>query len=160
MIRKAKTGDIKDIIELEKKYYDGYSVSEGLLLKWIENGNFYIAEENSKIIGSIYFEFLDEIKDLPWHHEPIVGLGKYIYISEIAVESGEMVSVLFAEVLKSAKKNDCEGIVWLTGIKLNHDKIEKAFLKSNGFEKYKDVKNWECSPNYFIDDHSLWIKNL
>jgi len=160
MIRKAGTSDIADIIELEKNYYDGYSISEDLLLKWIENGNFFVFEENSKIVGSIYFEFLAEIKDLPWHHEPITGLGKYVYISEIAVESDKIIDILFVEVLKMAKENNCESIVWLTGVKSNHDKIEQKFLKSNGFEKYKDVKNWECSPNYFIDDHSLWIKKI
>jgi len=160
MIRKAEVIDPKSIIELEKEYYDKYSISEDLLLKWIKNGNFYVAEENSKIIGSIYFEFLDEIKDLPWCHEPIAGLGKYIYISEVAAESGEINPALFDEVLKAGRENNCEGIVWLTGVKSNHDKIEQKFLKSNGFEKYKDVDNWECSPNYFINDHSLWIKRL
>jgi len=160
MIRKAEEKDIKNIIELEKRYYDGYSMPEGLLLKWIENGNFFVAEEDSKITGSIYFEFLDEIKDLPWHHEPIAGTGKYVYISEVGTDTDEINPALFDEVLKAGKENGCEGIVWLTGVKSNHDKIERKFLESNGFEKYKDVENWECAPGHFVNDHSLWLKKI
>lgn len=160
MIRKAEKIDSKNIIELEKRYYDGYSISEDLLSKWISNGNFYICEEDSKIIGSIYFEFIDKIKDLPWHHEPIIGNGKYAYISEIAVNSENVVPALFQKVMDTAKQKNCEAIIWLTGVKSNHDKIEQGFLKSSGFEKFKDVKDWECAPNYFIDDHSLWVKKL
>jgi hypothetical protein len=160
MIRKAKIIDAKSIIELEKRYYDGYSISEDFLLKWIRNGNFYVSEENSKITDSIYFEYLDEIKDLPWCHEPISETGKYIYISEVGTDKDEINPDLFKEALKAVRENNCEGIIWLTGVKSNHDRIEQAFLKSNGFEKYKDVENWECSPNYFINDHSLWIKDL
>ena len=160
MVRKANIEDLKQIIELEKKYYEGYSISEELLNKWIKNGNFFVIEEESKILGSIYFEFLDEIKDLPWYHEPINKQGKYIYISEIAVDSQDKISILFNEVIKVAKENNCEAIIWLTGEKSNHDKIEQNFLKENGFEIFKNIENWECSPGYFIHDHSLWLKKL
>jgi len=160
MIRKANTSDLKQIIELEKDYYESYSISEEILTKWIENGNFFVIEENSKIVGSIYFEFLNEIKDLPWYHKPIKGLGRYIYISEIAVDSKDKVPILFEEVLKAARENNCEAIVWLTGDKGTHDKIEQDFLKANSFEIFKLVENWECSPEYFIHDHSIWVKKL
>jgi hypothetical protein len=160
MIRKAITQDLKQIIELEKEYYTGHSISEEILVKWIKNGNFFVLEENSAIVGSIYFEFLDEIKDLPWYHEPIKSLGKYAYISEIAVDSDDKVPALFDEVLKVARKNDCEGIIWLTGEKGNHDKIEQGFIKTNSFKVFKKVENWECAPGYFVNDHSLWLKKL
>ena len=160
MIRKANVSDSKQIIELEKEYYEGYSTSEGVLAKWIENGNFFVMEENYKILGSIYFEFLNEIKDLPWYHEPIKGLGKYVYISEIAIDSKDKIPILFSEVLKVAEGNDCEAIIWLTGEKSNHDKIEQGFLKANGFKITKKVENWECVPEYFVHDHSLWVKTL
>jgi len=160
MIRKANISDSKQIIELEKKYYDSYSISEEILAKWLENGNFFVIEENSKIVGSIYLEFLDEIKDLPWYHEPVKGLGKYVYISEIAVDSKDKVPILFKEVLKVAKENNCEAIVWLTGEKSNHDKVEQGFLKANSFKIFKQVENWECAPEYFVHDHSLWLKKI
>lgn len=162
MIREANVSDSKQIIgqiiELEKEYYDGYSISEEILVKWIENGNFFVIEENSKIAGSIYFEFLNEIKDLPWCHEPITGIGKYIYISEIAIDSEDRIPILFSKVLEAAKENHCEAIVWMTGEKGSHDKIEQDFLKTNGFKIAKKVENWECAPGYFVQDHSLWLK--
>ncbi len=160
MIREVNISDSKQIIELEKDYYEEYSISEGVLTKWIENGNFFVMEENSKIVGSIYFEFLNEIKDLPWYHEPIKGLGKYVYVSEIAIDSKDKIPILFNEVLKVAEKNNCEAIIWLTGEKGSHDKIEQDFLKANGFKISKRVENWECSPGYFVHDHSLWLKEL
>ena len=160
MIREANKSDSKQIIELEKRYYDGHSISEELLIKWMENGNFFVIEQDSKIVGSIYFEFLNEIKDLPWHHESVKGLGKYIYISEIAVDSKDRVSLLFSRVLEVAKENNCEGIIWLTGEKANHDKIEQGFLKTNSFKVFKPVENWEAAPGYFLQDHSLWLMKL
>ena len=160
MVRKANVSDSKQIIELEKDYYEGYSISEEILVKWIENGNFFVIEDDSKIVGSIYFEFLDEIKDLPWYHEPIKGLGKYVYISEIAIDSKDRISILFNKVLEVAEENNCEAIVWLTGEKGSHDKIEQDFLKTNGFKITKKVDNWECAPGYFVHDHSLWLKEL
>lgn len=160
MVRKANKSDSKQIITLEKEYYDGYSISQEFLIKWIENGNFFVIEENSKVVGSIYFEFLDEIKDLPWCHEPIKGTGKYAYISEIAVDCKDRIPILFSEVLRVAKENNCEGVVWLTGEKSNHDKTEQNFLKANNFKVFKRVENWECAPGYFIRDHSLWLKEL
>ena len=160
MIRKANISDSEQIIELEKGYYDGYSISEESLVEWIKNGNFFVIEDGLKLVGSIYFEFLDEIKDLPWEHEPIKGPGKYIYISEIAIDSTERIPILFDEVLKSAKVNKCEAIIWLTGEGGNHDKTETDFLKGNAFEVFRKVDNWECSPGYFVHDHSLWLKKL
>jgi len=160
MTREANISDLKQIIELEKEYYKGYSISEELLAKWIENGNFSVIEENSKIVGSIYFEFLNEIKDLPWCHESIKGLGKYIYISEIAVDSKNRVPILFNQVLKVAEENNCKAVIWLTGEKSNHDKIEQEFLKTNDFKIFKPVENWECAPGQFIHDHSLWVKEI
>ena len=160
MIRKANISDSKQIIELEKGYYDGYSISENVLVKWINNGNFFAIEEDSKLVGSIYFEFLDEIKDLAWEHEPIKGPCKFIYISEVAVDSPDRIPILFDEVLKSAELNKCEAIVWLTGEGGNHDKTERKFLEKNDFKLFKKVESWECFPGHFIQDHSLWLKEI
>lgn len=160
MVREANKSDSRQIIELEKEYYEGYSISEEKLVEWIENGNFFVIEENSKIVGSIYFEFLNEIKDLPWCHEPIKGLGKYIYISEIAVDSKDRVPILFNQVLKVAKENNCKAIIWLTGEKSHHDKIEQEFLQKNDFKIFRPVEKWECAPGRFIHDHSLWLKEI
>ncbi len=119
-----------------------------------------MSEENSKVVGSIYFEFLDEIKNLPWYHEPTIEKGEYVYISEITVDSKIRIPELFNQVVKLAKENDCHEIIWLTGEKHNHDRIEQEFLKKNDFSIFKRVENWECSPGYFVHDHSLWLKKI
>ena len=161
MIQQAKISDIKQIQELEKMYYDGYFISESILAQWIKNRYFFLIEEDSKIVGSIYFEFLDEIKDLPWEHPSIKNkTGKYVYISEISIDFPERINELFAKIVKTAKDANCAAIIWLTGEKAKHDRIEQKFLEQNGFKVYKKVDNWECSPKYFIHDHSLWIKEL
>lgn len=157
MIRKASLVDIDQIRKLEMNYYSGHNISERILVKWIKNGNFFVIEEDSKIVGSIYFEFLEEIKDLPWEHDPMEKeSGTYIYISEIAADSKERIPILFEKVLEAAK--DCEAIIWLTGEKSTHDQIEQEFLKKNKFKKYTSVENWECAPGRFVNDHSLYIK--
>ncbi|UCD04296.1 MAG: hypothetical protein JSW73_01505 [Candidatus Woesearchaeota archaeon] len=157
MIRKASLVDIDKIKRLEMNYYSGSHISERILVKWIKNGNFFVIEEDSRIVGSIYFEFLDEIKDLPWEHDPIgVESGKYIYISEIAVDSKERIPILFEKVSEAA--NGCEGIIWLTGERSNHDKIEYEFVKNNGFKRYKHITYWECAPDRFVNDHTLYTK--
>jgi len=157
MIRKASLEDIDKIRRLERDYYNDHSISERILVKWIKNGNFFVIEEDSIIVGSIYFEFLDEIKDLPWEHDPIgAESGKYIYISEIAVDSKERIPILFEKVSKAAK--GCEGIIWITGEKSKHDQIEQEFLKKNKFKKYKHVTYWEITPDNFVNDHNLYLK--
>ncbi len=161
MKRPVRAIDVKQIQELEESYYDGYFISEAVLSSWIKDGNFFVIEENSKIVGSIYFEFLNEIRDLPWEHQPINNkTGKYIYISEIAVDSIERIDGLFTEVLKAAKGAKCKAILWLTGEKSKHDKFEKEFLAKNNFRNPQKVEKWECSPGYFIHDHSIWIKEF
>lgn len=157
MIRNASLVDIDQIKKLEMKYYNNKCISERILVKWIKNGNFFVMEEDSKIVGSIYFEFLDEIKDLPWEHEPLLQeSGKYIYISEISADSKERIPVLFEKALEAAK--DFEEVIWLAGNKAEHDQIAQEFLKKNSFKKYTSVENWECSPNKFTEGHNLYTK--
>lgn len=87
---------------------------------------------------------------------------KYVYISEVSVkkESSNILQKLFNKVLKKAKEDKCQKIIWLTGKKKNHDKIEKKLILKNGFKKIRDVKNWEAYPNYFVPDHSLWGRDV
>jgi N-acetylglutamate synthase-like GNAT family acetyltransferase len=160
MLRKAKSGDADKIIELEKSYYDGYSISKNVLVGWTKTGRYYIVEKDGAVVGSIYFEFLSEIKDLPWEHKPIDEEPNYVYISEVAVKSEDVIPKLFSKVLEAAQKRSVKAVLWLTGEKARHDQIEQNFLKSNGFELKQRVKKWECSPDYFISDHNIWIKKI
>jgi len=159
-LRKANPKDADKIVELEKNYYDGYSISKNVLTEWLGTGRYYVIEKNGIVIGSMYFEFVKEIKDLPWEHEAVDEEPNYVYISEIAVKSEDVIKELFSKVVEIASERDCKGILWLTGEKSKHDQIEQRFLKSNGFELKQHVEKWECSPGYFIRDHNIWIKKL
>jgi len=159
-IRKANQNDVDKIIKLEKYYYDGYSISENVLEKWIKTGRYYVIEKDGIVIGSIYFEFLKEIRDLPWEHETVNEEPNYVYISEIAVKSENILKELFSKVLESAREHNVKSILWLTGEKSKHDHIEQKFLKSNGFKLKQHVEKWECAPGYFISDHNIWELNL
>jgi UDP:flavonoid glycosyltransferase YjiC (YdhE family) len=160
MLREANTNDVDKIIELEKDYYDGYSISKNVLENWIRTGRYYVVEKDGMIVGSIYFEFLQEIKDLPWEHETVDEEPNYIYISEIAIKSEDVLQELFSKVLEAAQEHNVKAILWLTGEKSKHDQIEQRFLKLNGFILEKHVDRWECAPGYFIDDHNIWIKKI
>lgn len=160
MIRNARLIDVDKIIELEKDYYDTYSINKHVLTEWIKTGRYYVIEKDGAIIGSMYFEFLKEIKQLPWEHKAVDEEPNYLYISEVAVKSEDVLIELFSNVLEKATENNVKGILWLTGEKSKHDKIEQKFLKSDGFKLRKHVDRWECSPGYFISDHNIWIKSL
>ena len=158
MLRKANPNDIDKIVELEKDYYDGYSISKNILENWIRTGRYHVVEKDGIVIGSIYFEFLQEIKDLPWEHNAVDEEPNYVYISEIAVRSEDVLQELFSKVLEVAQEHSTKAILWLTGEKSKHDHIEQRFLKSNGFKLKQHVEKWDCAPGYFLDDHNIWIK--
>ena len=160
MLRKANSSDVDKIVELEKDYYDGYSISKNILTDWIRTGRYYVAEKDGIVVGSIYFEFLEEIKDLPWEHEVVNEKSNYVYISEVAVKSEDILQELFSKVLEAAREHNVKAILWLTGEKSKHDKIEQRFLKSNGFKFKQHVEKWECAPGYFISDHNIWELKL
>jgi len=160
MLRRARQSDVDKIVELEKGYYDGYFISKNILAEWIKTGRYYVVERDSVVTGSIYFEFLEDVKDLPWEHEAVDEKPNYVYISEIAVKTEDVLQELFSKVLKVAKEQNVKAILWLTGEKAKHDKIEQRFLKSNGFKVKQHVDEWECAPGYFISDHNIWIKKI
>jgi N-acetylglutamate synthase-like GNAT family acetyltransferase len=160
VLRRATPNDVNKIVELEKSYYDGYCISKNILIEWIKTGRFYVIEDGSDIAGSIYFEFLSEIKDLPWEHGPVDEESNYVYISEVAVKSEDVLSELLSKVLEVAREHNVKAVLWLTGERAKHDKIEQRFISSNGFELKQRVKKWECAPNHFLSDHNIWIKPL
>jgi len=164
-LRSAKIKDIKQIQETEKKYYEGFSYPEKTLKNWIRKtpSNFIVAEKNGKIIGFIFFEYVKKAEAIPFVHQPENNRdGKYIYISEIAVleKHKDILQELFDRIIIKAKKNKIRKIVWLTGQKKKHDKIERELLLKNDFRKIKHVENWEAYPNYFVSDHWLWEKSI
>lgn len=160
--RPAKIRDIKQIQQIEKEYYEGFSCSEETLKSWIEPlaENFIIAEENGKIIGFIFFEFLDEVKAIPFIHDTKTTnnpKGSYVYITELGIIDShvDLIQELFDKVVEIAKKKNKKSIIWLTGDKSKHDKIERDLIQGNGFMRKNRIEKWEAYPNYFVSDH--WI---
>jgi hypothetical protein len=119
-IRKADSNDVDKIVGLEKDYYDGYSVSKNILTKWIRTGQYYVVEErNGVVVGSIYFEFLEKIRALPFEHEPVDEKPNHVYVSEVAVKSEDVFQELFSKVLEAAGERHAKSILWLTGDRLS-----------------------------------------
>lgn len=167
ILRKAKLSDIKQIQEIEKEYYEGFSCPEKTLIEWINgsNENFIVAEVNNVIVGFIFFEYLAKISAVPFIHKLEHNLkGKYVYISEIGIlnkfRNSDILQKLFDKLFEKSKKDGCNAIIWLTGSKSKHDNIELSILQKNGFEKGENVKHWEAYPCHFLDDHYLWIKPI
>lgn len=161
-IRKARADDVKELQLVEKEYYEGLSCDDNTLKSWIRTENFFVAEENNKILGFIFFEFLNEVKALPFIHEPINEKGKYVYVSEISVVNNDikLMQELFDFMLKVVKEKGCIAVVWVTGGKSKHDKLELKIIKNNNFVKKGNIVNWECYPGRFVSDHWIYVKEI
>lgn len=127
--------------------------------------NFIVAEENGKIIGFIFFEYLDQIQAIPFVHELMHKRnGKFAYISEVGIldkyRDMGILQQLFKKLVEKARKDNCEKIIWLTGQEHKHDKIEINLLLQNSFTKTKNIQKWEAHPGHFVDDHWIWEKQL
>lgn len=162
-IRPAKMQDIADIQAIEKQYYEGFSCPEANLKQWIENlsENFFVAVSGNHIVAFLFFEYLGEIKAIPFVHEiEHSASGKYVYVSEVGIldkfAKSDILQTLFDAMKRKATSANCEGIVWLTGSKSKHDQLEQSILAGNSFSKQSKVENWECYPQYFVSDHYLW----
>ena len=165
--RSAKLQDIKQIQQIEKEYYEGFNCPEDTLKNWIKNlpENFIVAEIDYRIVGFVFFEYLDEIKAIPFihklEHNPS---GKYVYISEVGIldefQNSDILQKLLDKIIEKSKKDGCKMVIWLTGSKRKHDKIESKILLANGFIKKQNVKHWEAYRGYFVDDHYIWTKEI
>lgn len=161
--RSATTKDIKQIQQIEKEYYEGFSCPKEVLKSWIKKlpKNFIVAEENGNIMGFIFFEYFNEIRIPPFVHRLENRTnGEIAYVSEIAAldKFKNILQKLFNELVNEVKKNKCKKIIWLTGCKSRHDKTETNLLLKNNFTKNKNIKNWEAYPNHFVSDHWIWEK--
>ena len=164
-IRPASLNDIEQIQHIEKEYYEGYSCPEDTLKSWISqhSESFFIAEKDGKLVGFLFFEYLNQPEALPFVHELRHNAGgKYCYVSEIGVIGWDkgVAQQLFDAMLEKAKQDGCEKIIWLTGIEMMHDKMELELLENNGFKQTTTVSKWEAFPDHFVSDHSIWDKSI
>jgi len=166
-IRQASLQDIGHIQKIEREYYDGFSCPEETLSGWMAGlpENFLVAETGGRVVGFLFFEYLDEVRALPFVH-PLESKpnGAYCYVSEIGVldefQDSDVLQRLFDKMAEKSGFHHCKAIIWLTGEKGKHDRIEKLLLIRNGFRKKENVKRWEAFPGFFVDDHWLWSKEL
>ncbi len=161
----VKLQDINQIQQIEKEYYEGFCCPEKILKSWIEQlpENFIVAEKNKRLIGFIFFEYFDKIKAVPFIHEiKHKENGKFAYVSEVGILNGHkhILRQLLKKAMEKSRKAGCKKMLWLTGQKHKHDKIEMDLLLQNNFTKVKNVKRWEAHPNHFVSDHWLWEKQL
>jgi hypothetical protein len=161
-IRPATPSDIKQIQEIEMGYYEGFSCPDSILESWISMGRFLLAEENGRILGFMFFEYSNNSEALPFIHKPLENSrGRYCYISEVGISGGPgVLGVLMESVIKKSRENGCKSVIWLTGSKSRHDKIESDFLLKKSFMKIRSVKHWEAYPGHFVHDHYIWMKKI
>jgi hypothetical protein len=166
-IRPAKMQDVADIQAIEKQYYEGFSCPEATIKHWIENlpENFFVAVSDNRVVAFLFFEYLHEIKAIPFVHEIEHSEdGKYVYVSEVGILDefieSDILQTLFEAMKRKATSANCEGIVWLTGSKSKHDQIEKSILAGNSFVKKESVQNWEAYPNHHVNDHYIWYSDI
>jgi len=161
-IQEATQVDIKDIQTIEKEYYEGFSCPKDILGRWIKTKNFLLAKnKKDNSVAFLFFEEIKTIKALPFIHKLCDEPGSYLYISEVGILNKyidtNILELLFKELLKRNKRK--KGVVWVTGSKSKHDKVELGFKKLD-FKKIKKVEKWEAYPNHFVKDHWIWFKKI
>lgn len=158
MIRRALTHDIPKLFEIEKRHYKEFAVPESVLFEWVQTGNVFVVAEGLEIFGFVFYEFLSKIVALPRVHSPLHQENKnYVYISEIVADSQQALQELFEVLMKAARINRCQGIIWLAS---NRTPDIVDFLAQNKFKKHEHAKNWERLPGIFVDDFYVWVREL
>ena len=165
-IRQASLQDIPQIQAVEREYYDGFSCPEDILSDWIMGSpeNFLVAEDGGRVVGFLFFEYLNEARALPFVHKLEGQKGAYAYVSEVGVldefQDSDVLQRLFEKMAGKSGFHHCKAIVWLTGSKSRHDRLEKMLLLKNGFRKKENASHWEAFPGFFVDDHWIWAKEI
>ena len=100
--RNPSIKDVKPIHLIAQEFYQGYETNETILTDWITNSpkQFVVVEIDEKIEGCIFWEYLDEIKALPYFHKTQdfnSPQSRYAYVSEIVI----------------SKKYKEKGLMWL-----------------------------------------------
>jgi hypothetical protein len=171
--RNPTLDDIDAIHEIAKEYYKGYEASKEVLTGWIKDATsqFIVVEVAGEIAGCIFWEYLDEIKAIPYFHESKdynSSKGKYAYVSEIVIaekyKRKGLIWLLYG-VLEINLKDDCKGIIWVTGNPkyihvMEHEETEHTMIKAGRFKYVKRVKDWEYAPGKFNNSHNIYFKKI
>lgn len=173
LFRQPKLKDVRRIHEIAKEFYKGYEASKEVLTGWIKNlpKQFIVVEVNGKIEGCIFWEYLEKIQAIPYFHKSQnynSPKGKYAYVSEIVIadkyKNRGLMWLLYG-AMEISLKEDCKGIIWLTGVpelihKMSHEETEHTILKIGGFKFVRQTKNWESAPGKYTDSHNIFFKKL
>lgn len=173
LFRQPTLRDVKRIHEIAQEFYKGFEVSKEILTNWVRNlpEQFIVVKIDGEIEGSVFWEYLKEIKAVPYFHKTSdynSPHGKYAYVSEIVIadkfKDKGLMWLLYGAMEISLKK-DCKGIIWLTGNpkliqKMAHEETEHTLLKIGGFKFVKRARNWEYAPGKFNNTHNIYFKEL
>jgi len=90
LFRQPKLKDESQIHEISEEFYKGYETTKDVLRGWIKDlpKQFIVVEINGKIEGCVFWEYLEEIKAIPYFHKSEdynSPKGKYAYVSEIVI---------------------------------------------------------------------------
>lgn len=157
-IREAKANDIAAIQKRQMEQY-GFSCPKEILENWIGvKGHFLFADPET----FMFFEYVRDLRPMPFVHRAFDGVGKIAYISEVGFseQSEDSMQRLFVAAMQKAKADGCNLVAWVTGNDGDHDRREVAFLVENGFVRGDIIPRWEAKPGHFVSDHSSWTKRL
>ena len=116
-------------------------------MDWIRNlpEQFMVVEVGEEIAGCIFWEYLENIKAIPYFHKTHdynSPEGKYAYVSEVVIaekyKKRGLMWLLYG-VMEASLKEGCQGIIWVTGNpqlvhKMSHEETEHTILKIGGFK--------------------------
>ena len=173
IFRHPKPKDLGAVHKVAQEYYQGFEISKEVLTGWIKDlpKQFIIIEIKGEIAGCIFWEYLNEIKAIPYFHKVKnfnQSKGKYAYISEIVIadkyKNKGIMWLLYGAMGISLKK-ECQGIIWVTGEprlthRFPHVEAEQTILKIDGFKLVKRAKNWEYAPENYVSDHNIYFKKI
>lgn len=170
--RTADERDIQYVMKLEKEMY-GEDYTQGTFRKYfsIFPEGFLLAEDrdvfeqDNKIVGFVVTIRLNDVKSIPYVHDPKdyhEKDGPIIYLSGFGVNKKyqeENVGVeLYEQVIKLAKSLNIKKYVVICMENEPGDAYEISILKKLGFAK-ETIVDWEVAPGRVIK-HEAWVKNV
>ena len=140
-IRKAASGDIINLLELESQLFSPPYSEADLHREIFDNpySSFYVLEENQKILGFFIIWVL-------FNQAQIIQLGV-----KKAFQGQGIANRLMSEILTLAKDNDCESISLEVRVS---NKPAIALYTKHGFENVATRKDYYRDPSE--DAYLLW----
>jgi hypothetical protein len=169
--RNATLGDIKEIQEIDKDYYDGSMTPIEILKDWIKtfSEGFFVIEIKGEIVAYIFLEPINKFQPIDFIHfakDVYKPNGRYVNISGLGVLNkykGILDEKLMKLVEDFSKKRKCKQILFIIGEAEGigkHDTYERKLAGLSNFLKKENVPKWKVADNYYVSDHWVWVKDV